>query len=192
MHFEPSFPDLNGVRRGERYLPGPGVWPRLWSAKAVRFATRGIFAARPGQPLGRVVKLDPMKPKLKAPGNERLCALKLNYVELLSDFAFKFNLRRFISECRGFNLFHNALRGSIPMEFSRQEQDNDLPATSLTRICRRPRRRPRRRRPRSCPPPRPRPCRRRPRPRPRPHHPMSQTPSCDMFLAKSTAAISQG
>ena len=43
-------------------------------------------------PRGRVVQLDPIKPTLKAPGTERL---KLQYEELLSNFGFKFNLRRF-------------------------------------------------------------------------------------------------
>jgi hypothetical protein len=38
------------------------------------------------------VQVDPIKPTLKAPGTKRL---KLNYDELLSNFAFKFNLRRY-------------------------------------------------------------------------------------------------
>jgi len=48
----------------------------------VEFATR----------LGRVVQVDPIKPTLKAPGIKRL---KLKQGELLSIFAFKFNLRRY-------------------------------------------------------------------------------------------------
>jgi len=40
---------------------------------------------------GRAVQLDPIKPKLKAPETQRL---KLKVHELLSSFAFKFNLRR--------------------------------------------------------------------------------------------------
>ena len=44
--------------------------------------------------LGRVVQVDPLKPTLKAPGCERL---KLRYDELLSSFAFNFNLRRYSS-----------------------------------------------------------------------------------------------
>jgi hypothetical protein len=43
--------------------------------------------------LGRAVKVDPMKPKLKPPGTQRL-KLKCNI--LLSNSAFKFNLRRCI------------------------------------------------------------------------------------------------
>ena len=38
------------------------------------------------------MQVDPIKPMLKAPGTERL---KLEYDELLSTFAFKFNLRRY-------------------------------------------------------------------------------------------------
>ena len=38
------------------------------------------------------MQLDPIKPTLKAPGTERL---KLIYDELLSSFAFNFNLRRY-------------------------------------------------------------------------------------------------
>ena len=44
------------------------------------------------QKLGRAVQVDPIKPTLKAPGTKRL---KLEYDELLSSFAFSFNLRRF-------------------------------------------------------------------------------------------------
>jgi hypothetical protein len=41
---------------------------------------------------GRAVQVDPIKPTLKAPGTKRL---NLQYDELLSIFAFKFNLRRY-------------------------------------------------------------------------------------------------
>jgi hypothetical protein len=41
---------------------------------------------------GRAVQADPIKPKLTAPGSERL---KLEYDGPLSSFAFKFNLRRY-------------------------------------------------------------------------------------------------
>jgi hypothetical protein len=44
--------------------------------------------------LGRAVQVDPMKPKLKPPGTERL---KLKCVILLSTSAFKFDLRRYSS-----------------------------------------------------------------------------------------------
>jgi hypothetical protein len=37
------------------------------------------------------VQVEPIKPRLKAPGTKRL---KLKYGKLLSDFAFNFNLRR--------------------------------------------------------------------------------------------------
>ena len=38
------------------------------------------------------MQADPIKPRLKAPGTERL---KLKYEELLSNFGFKVNLRRY-------------------------------------------------------------------------------------------------
>ena len=38
------------------------------------------------------MQVDPIKPKLKPPGTERL---KLDHEELLSNFGFKFNLRRY-------------------------------------------------------------------------------------------------
>ena len=52
---------------------------------------RGGTAAR-----GGVVQVAPIKPTLKAPGTKRL---KLKHDELLSNFAFKFTLRRFTVEC---------------------------------------------------------------------------------------------
>ena len=42
--------------------------------------------------LGEAVQVDPIKPKWKAPRTERL---KLQYDALLSNFGFKFNLRRY-------------------------------------------------------------------------------------------------
>ena len=42
---------------------------------------------------GRAVQVDPMQPMLKAPGSKRL---KLEHHNLLSNFAFKMNLRRYI------------------------------------------------------------------------------------------------
>jgi len=44
----------------------------------------------PSSPLGRAVQVDPMKPTLKVPGSKRL---KLEAEKMLSNFAFKFNLR---------------------------------------------------------------------------------------------------
>jgi hypothetical protein len=46
------------------------------------------------QQLGRAVHVEPVKPMLKAPGTERL---KLRSDELLSNLAFKFNLRHYNS-----------------------------------------------------------------------------------------------
>jgi hypothetical protein len=42
------------------------------------------------------VQVDPMTPELNAPGTN---LLTLKYVELLSTFAFKFKLRRYIKGC---------------------------------------------------------------------------------------------
>jgi len=42
--------------------------------------------------LGRAVQIDPIKPTVKAPGPQHL---KLEYDGLLSNFGFKFNLRRY-------------------------------------------------------------------------------------------------
>jgi len=42
---------------------------------------------------GRAVRVDPIKPVLNAPGTKRL---NLKYDEVLSNFAFKFNLRRYM------------------------------------------------------------------------------------------------
>jgi len=47
--------------------------------------------AADGDERGRLVQVDPIKPTLKAPGSARL---KLKYDNLLSRFAFHFNLRR--------------------------------------------------------------------------------------------------
>jgi len=48
--------------------------------------------------LGRAVHVQPMKPVLKAPGS---MLLRLKYDGLLSNFAFKFNLRRYsVVSCR--------------------------------------------------------------------------------------------
>jgi len=48
--------------------------------------------ARGGGPQGVAVQVDPIKPTLKTPGTMRL---RLIYGELLSSFAFKFNLCRY-------------------------------------------------------------------------------------------------
>jgi len=45
---------------------------------------------------GRAVQVDPIKPTLKPPGTERF---ELNYEEQLSNFGFKYNLRRYILAC---------------------------------------------------------------------------------------------
>ena len=54
------------------------------------------------------VQVDPMKPKLKPPGTERL---KLKCDDPLSIFAFNFNLRRYLKEYRK----HRQMRENILM-----------------------------------------------------------------------------
>ena len=56
------------------------------------FNDREIVALSGAHALGRAVQVDPINPKLKAPGTERL---KLKYNNLLSTSGFKFNLRRY-------------------------------------------------------------------------------------------------
>ena len=46
------------------------------------------------------MQVDPIKPKLKAPGTKHL---KLKYHGPLSNFTFKFNLRRYTEEARMFS-----------------------------------------------------------------------------------------
>jgi len=58
---------------------------------ALQAGGRGGDASASLQPRpGRAVQVNPIKSTLKAPGTKRL---KLNYNELLSNFAFNFNLR---------------------------------------------------------------------------------------------------
>jgi len=66
-------------------------------AKFVRHATARGFA--PKDVTGRAVQVDPVKPTLKAPGYKHL---KLKHDKPPSNYAFKFNLRRFTLGC--FNL----------------------------------------------------------------------------------------
>ena len=49
-------------------------------------------AGAPRDDHGRVVQVDPINPTLKAPGTKRL---KLKCDDMVSSFAFKFNLRRY-------------------------------------------------------------------------------------------------
>ena len=59
--------------------------------RVLQLRANAIAGKLPGE-LGRAVQVDPMKPKLRPPGTKRL---KLEYDGLPSDFAFKFNLRRY-------------------------------------------------------------------------------------------------
>jgi len=60
-------------------------------AEADALCTDTLTAAA-DQAQGRVVQVDPIKPVLKAPGSQRL---RLRCDILLSNYAFKFNLRRY-------------------------------------------------------------------------------------------------
>jgi hypothetical protein len=57
----------------------------------------GDLHERHGDVHGGAVQVDPMKPTLKPPGSKRL---KLYHEKLLSNFAFNFNLRRYIMVLR--------------------------------------------------------------------------------------------
>ena len=58
---------------------------------------RGRRVQRDGPVHGEAVRVEPMKSKLKAPGTPGTKRLKLKHDNLLSSFAFKFNLRRYIT-----------------------------------------------------------------------------------------------
>jgi hypothetical protein len=64
---------------------------------------------------GRPVQVDPIKPTLKAPGSKRL---KLKSEELLSSFAFNFNLRPYI-------MARVALATELPPEVFEEEDPPD-------------------------------------------------------------------
>ena len=57
---------------------------------------------------GRAVQIDPIKPKFKAPGTKRS---KLKSDELLSNFAFKTNLRRYDVVHVSGNVYHSGVVG---------------------------------------------------------------------------------
>ena len=67
--------------------PGPRAGPGLPDPRSA-----------PPRRHGRAAQVDPIKFKLKAPGTQRL---KPKYDKLLSSFAFKFNLRRYIMVKKG-------------------------------------------------------------------------------------------
>jgi hypothetical protein len=74
-------------------------YTRIWRAlpRGDREEERGYLRRGHGHllhlPHGEAVQVDPIKPKLKAPGTKRL---KLKYDRQLSSFGFKFNFRRYI------------------------------------------------------------------------------------------------
>ena len=66
------------------------------------------------------MQVDPTKPTLKAPGSKRL---KLKHDGPLSNFAFKFNLRRYIESftCKLFQTYkcaHNSFTPDVQMSFA--------------------------------------------------------------------------
>ena len=61
------------------------------SSLVLRLIAEGLVS------LGRAVQVDPIKPALKAPGTKRL---KMIYNGPVSNFAFNFDLRRYISGTR--------------------------------------------------------------------------------------------
>jgi len=67
------------------------------------------------------VQLDPIKPKLKPPGTKRL---KLAYDGLLSNFAFKFNLRRYTKDTLDMEKKLNETVKAIPMSEFRRALEN--------------------------------------------------------------------
>jgi len=73
--------------------------------------------------LGKAVQVEPIKPTLKAPGTKRL---KPQYDGLLSNFAFKFNLRRYPSGCFGGIFFRSAAAKSRPLRTSSGNVGGDL------------------------------------------------------------------
>ena len=85
---------------GTALLPGTERRPGAFTATVPRFFASELDPARPlrlvllhALPPGKAVQVDPtMKPKLKPPGTKRL---KLKCDVLPSNFAFKFNLRRY-------------------------------------------------------------------------------------------------
>ena len=78
-------------------------------------------AAGAGRHQGKPVQVEPMKPTLKVPGTKRL---NLKYDELLSSFAFNFNLRRYI-KASGFSsgvTYMKALKGNLTdLQFPRRQ-----------------------------------------------------------------------
>ena len=72
-------------------LNGGGAKTGGVNGEVNRIVNRMTNGGGSGEVNGGAVQVDPMKPTLKPPGTKRL---KLKYDELLSNFAFKFNLRR--------------------------------------------------------------------------------------------------
>jgi len=86
----PTYPTICGYveqNSGRLSAPAPGAGPGAGSG-----AGPGVGAGARQGSLGREVQVDPLKPKLKAPGT---ACLKLPRDKLLSSFSFKFDLHRY-------------------------------------------------------------------------------------------------
>jgi len=75
---------------------------------------------------GEALQVDPIKRTLKPPGAKRL---KLNYNEILSGFAFIFNMRRYTLEYQ----VHDGLQFSLPGRASHSFPDSALIMHQCTR-----------------------------------------------------------
>ena len=92
-----------------------------------------LDAGRGGGPrYGKAVQVEPMKPTLKAPGST---CLKLKYDEPPSEFAFKFNLRRYTmaSTVDGLDEAYDGLNTTECCTVTVSVADNDSPAGAYTR-----------------------------------------------------------
>ena len=98
---------------------GGGPWRKgeeaaVAGVRAGRSVTRrgvcGRAHLRPRLLPGRAVQLDPIKPTFKAP---EIKSLKLEYDRPLSQFAFKFNLRRYIQAQKVMESLRSLAHGEV-------------------------------------------------------------------------------
>jgi len=92
---------LDTPRKSSQLLASPGTGPTDDAATcgpsspvALIMPPRGPRASTGSADLGEAVQVEPIKPTMKAPGTKHL---NVQYDKLLSNFAFKFSLRRYIS-----------------------------------------------------------------------------------------------
>jgi hypothetical protein len=82
----------SGANQGFQFKTHPNIDKALHASEGILGLKDPNRPFPMGSPLGKAVQVDPVKPTLQAPGNKRL---KLKYDELPSNFAFKFDLRRY-------------------------------------------------------------------------------------------------